>query len=63
MTGVYSDVLNSSISNPSFNKKKIVQGPAKFANTVKPLYIVFQGTERFKRYREVNVIRRSAFKP
>jgi len=26
--------------------------------TVKPLYNVFQGTERFKRYREVNVIRR-----
>jgi len=27
-------------------------------NTVKPLYNVFQGTERFKRYREVNVTRR-----
>jgi len=28
------------------------------SNTLKPLYNVFQGTVRFKRYREVNVVRR-----
>jgi len=41
-----------------YNSTKFLRRGIIITNTVKPLYNVFQGTERFKRYKEVNVIRR-----